>query len=87
MEENPEYMSVETDVNGHILSGRKKDGTKFEIMPIKTPGVTVYYTEEHEGRSEIKTDSEDKVISYRDKDGVLHESRGIETYSNIDKER
>ena len=34
-----------------------------------------------EGRLEIKTDSEDKIISYRGKDSVLHEETGIATKS------
>jgi hypothetical protein len=37
--------------------------------------------EDPEGRSEITTDSDGKIISYRDKDGVKHENVGIETDS------
>ena len=35
--------------------------------------------EDLEGRSEITTDAEGKIISYRDADGVKHEEVGIET--------
>lgn len=35
--------------------------------------------EDSEGRTEITTDTEGKIISYRDNDGVLHENVGIET--------
>ena len=40
-----------------------------------------YFSEidDPEGRSEIKTDLQDKIITYRDEDGVLHEKVGIET--------
>jgi hypothetical protein len=43
--------------------------------------VADYFSEidDIEGRSEIKTDAEKKIISYRDGDGVLHENIGIET--------
>ena len=37
------------------------------------------FQEDPEGRSEITTDSEDKIISYRDVDGVKHEKVGIES--------
>lgn len=39
------------------------------------------FQEDPEGRSEITTDSEQKIISYRDTDGVLHENAGINTPS------
>ena len=42
-------------------------------------GVQYEMIEDPEGRSEITTDSEGKVISYRDSDGVKHENTGIET--------
>jgi len=37
--------------------------------------------EDPEGRSEITTDAEGKVISYRDNEGIKHENVGIETDS------
>ena len=43
--------------------------------------VADYFSEinDPEGRSEIKIDVDDKIISYRDEDGILHENVGIET--------
>lgn len=44
-------------------------------------GGTFKYTEDPEGKSEITTDSEGKILSYRDTNGVKHENVGIETPS------
>lgn len=37
------------------------------------------FQEDPEGRSEVTTDAEDKIISYRDSDGMKHEEVGIKT--------
>ena len=56
------------------------------------------FQEDPEGRSEITTDSEGKIISYRDKDGILHElgiilpsqgysdlAKALKQFGNVDK--
>lgn len=42
-------------------------------------GGTFQFEEDPEGRMEVDTDNDGKVISYRDKNGVLHENIGMET--------
>lgn len=42
-------------------------------------GGTFKYIEDPEGRTEIKTDAEGKILSYRDSEGVVHENVGIES--------
>lgn len=42
-------------------------------------GGTFKYIQDPEGRTEIKTDSDGKILSYRDSEGILHENVGIKT--------
>lgn len=42
-------------------------------------GGTFKYIEDPEKRTEIKTDSEGKIVSYRDNNGVMHENVGIDS--------
>lgn len=80
-----EYMSVETDSENKILGGRKPDGTKFENLPMEFKdemsinGNIMKNIQDSEGRIKIETDVEDKVLSYRDSKGILHEEAGIKT--------
>lgn len=77
--DNPEYLSIEEDSEGKILGGRYEDGTKFENVGISFKGNVIKSIDDVEGRSEITLDAKDKVISYRDEHGVLHENAGIES--------
>lgn len=89
--ENPEFIEAKIDADDKILSGRKVDGTKFENNDVelngnatvggslKVDGVVIKNIEDPEGRSEIITDVENKIITYRDKRGVVHENVGIKT--------
>ena len=82
--ENSEFIDVQTDSEGKILSSRDNDGVKKEHVGFETPkvsidGHTIKNIEDPEGRTEITTDAEGKIISYRDSDGVKHEEVGIET--------
>ena len=69
------------------LEGIDIDSIKQEIQEyiesitsnIKYITDTFEYIEDQEGRSEITTDADGKIISYRDIDGVKHEEAGIET--------
>lgn len=54
-------------------------------------GGTFKYIEDPERRTEIKTGGDDKILSYRDSQGVVHENVGLETTTinvqdlNVDK--
>lgn len=74
LQENPEYMAVETDAEGKILSSTNADGSHY-IHNAKSETIPEEFEhiEDPEGRTEITTDGEDKVISYRDADGKKHE--------------
>lgn len=91
LQENPEYMAVETDVDGKVLSATNPDGSHYshnlksetiDAKVDKEEGKSLIDSdvadahsaiEDTEGRTEITTDAEGKVISYRDADGKKHE--------------
>lgn len=60
------------------LSAKKINIDGKEISPAATVDVTSIINDSEE-RLEIKEDNEKKIISYRDKRGILHEEAGIET--------
>lgn len=74
MQENPEYMAVEKDAEGKILSSTNADGSHY-IHNAKSETIPTEFEhiEDPERRMEITTDAEDKVMSYRDADGKKHE--------------
>lgn len=74
LQENPEYMAVETDAEGKILSATNADGSHY-IYNAKSETIPEEFShiEDPEGRTEITTDSENKVMSYRDSSGKKHE--------------
>nr|DAU82405.1 MAG TPA: CotH kinase protein [Crassvirales sp.] len=74
LQENPEYMAVEKDDDGRVLSATYNDGSHY-IHNAKSETIPTEFEhiEDPEGRMEITTDGEDKVISYRDADGKKHE--------------
>ena len=91
--DNPVYIKAETDSEGKLLAGRTADGAAFECVGFSTPKIEVAgiditdnvdainsntIIEDLEERSEITTDAEGKVISYRKKDGTKVENIGIE---------
>lgn len=87
--DNPEYVKVVLDADNKILMGIKVDGTVYipglekqnseEYEEDESGSHSEYITEmeDPEERLEITVDAEQKVLSYRDKDGVLHEEVGI----------
>ena len=82
--QNPEYIKAEVDVEGRVLGGRRTNGEKFENVGFETPklgikGNTISSIDDKEERTEVKIDEEQKVISYRDKYGILNEQAGIKT--------
>lgn len=74
LQENPEYMAVETDAEGKILSATNPDGSHY-IHNAKSETIPTEFShiEDPEGRTEITADAENKVMSYRDADGKKHE--------------
>lgn len=83
LQENPEYMAVETDAEGNILSSTNADGSHY-IHNAKSETIPTEFShiEDPEDRTEITTDAEDKVMSYRDANGKKHE-HGMEV-TNLD---
>lgn len=74
LKENPEYMAVETDTDGKILASTNADGSHY-IYNIKSETIPEEFNhiEDPEGRMEITTDSDERVMSYRDSNGKKHE--------------
>lgn len=74
LQENPEYMAVETDAEGKILSSTNADGSHY-IHKAKSETIPEEFShiEDPEGRMSMETDAEQRILAYRDKDGVKHE--------------
>ena len=73
-QDNPEYMAVEKDADGKVLSATYNDGSHY-IHNAKSETIPTEFEhiEDPEGRTEITTDAENKVMSYRDSSGKKHE--------------
>ena len=76
LQENPEYLSVETDADGKVLSATNADGSHY-IHKVKSETIPTEFEhiEDQEERMEITTDAEGKVLGYRDQEGTLHEHK------------
>lgn len=74
LQENPEYLAVEKDADGKVLSATNNDGSHY-IHNAKSETIPTEFEhiEDPEGRTEITTDAENKVMSYRDSSGKKHE--------------
>ena len=73
-QENPEFLAVETDADGRILASTNNDGSHYSHnLKSETIPEEFSHAEDPEGRMEITTDSDDKVMSYRDSQGKKHE--------------
>lgn len=74
LQENPEYMAVEQDADGKVLSATYNDGSHY-IHNAKSETIPTEFEhiEDPEGRTEITTDADGKVMSYRDSEGKKHE--------------
>lgn len=80
LQDNEEYLAVEQDAEGKVLSATNPDGSHY-IHNAKSETIPEEFEhiEDPEGRMEITSDAENKVLSYRDSDGVLNEKVGIRT--------
>ena len=74
LQENKEYLAVEKDADGKVLSATNNDGSHY-IHNAKSETIPTEFEhiEDPEGRTEITTDAENKVMSYRDSSGKKHE--------------
>lgn len=79
--ENDEYLSVETDADGRVIGYIATDGSHY-LYKVKSETIPTEFEhiEDPEGRTEITTDVEDKIIGYRDSEGTRHEKS-----LNVDK--
>ena len=73
---NEEYLAVETDADGKVLSATNADGSHY-IHNVKSETIPTEFShiEDPEGRMEITTDADGKVIGYRDLEGTRHEHK------------
>lgn len=74
LQDNEEYLAVEQDAKGKVLSSTNADGSHY-IHKVKSETIPTEFShiEDPEGRTEITTDAEDKVLAYRDSEGKKHE--------------
>lgn len=74
LQDNEEYLAVEQDAEGKILSSTNPDGSHY-IHNVKSETIPTEFEhiEDPEKRMEITTDKEGKVLSYRDSQGKKHE--------------
>ena len=72
--DNDEYLAVETDSEGKVIGYIAPDGSHY-LYKVKSETIPEEFEhiEDPEGRTEITTDAEDKVMSYRDNNGKKHE--------------
>lgn len=93
LQENPEYLAVEKDADGRVLSATYNDGSHYihnvksetiEAKVDKEDGKSLVnsdvadsqsFIEDIEGRMEITTDADNKVLSERRSDGEKHETK------------
>lgn len=87
LQENPEYMAVETDAEGKILSSTNADGSHY-IHNAKSETIPEEFShiEDQEGRTEITTDAEGKILGYRDSEGTRHEHKISASHINLSDE-
>jgi len=73
---NEEYLAVETDADGKVLSSTNPDGSHY-IHKVKSETIPTEFEhiEDPEGRMEITTDADGKVLGYRDEEGTRHEQK------------
>lgn len=80
LQENPEYLAVEKDADGKILSSTNSDGSHY-IHNVKSETIPTEFShiEDPEERLNMELDSENMVLSHRDKNGIKNENVGFNT--------
>jgi hypothetical protein len=73
--ENDEYLSVETDSDGKVIGYTAPDGSHY-LYKVKSETILTQIEEKTdiENRLEMTLDEEGHILSYRDKNGVKHET-------------
>ena len=76
LQDNEEYLAVEQDAEGKVLSATNPDGSHY-IHNAKSETIPEEFShvEDPDGRIEITTDAEDKILGYRDSEGTRHEHK------------
>ena len=101
LQENPEYLAVEKDADGKVLSATYNDGSHYSHN-LKSETIDAKVDKEEdkslidsnvadanlaiediEGRTEITTDAEGKVLGYRDSEGTRHENKISATHIKL----
>lgn len=87
LQDNEEYLAVEQDAEGKILSAINTDGSHY-IYNAKSETIPTEFEhiEDLEGRTEITTDAENKIIGYRDSEGTRHEHKISASHINLSDE-
>lgn len=76
LQDNEEYLAVEQDAEGKVLSATNPDGSHYiHNAKSETIPTEFYHIEDPEGRTEITTDAENKILGYRDSEGTRHEHK------------
>lgn len=97
LKENPEYLAVEKDAEGKVLSATYNDGSHYShnlksetiddkvdkeqgksLIDSDVAGAHSAF-EDPEERFNMELDSESRVLSYRDKNGIKNENVGFNT--------
>ena len=75
-QDNPEYLAVETDADGKVLSSTNADGSHY-IHKVKSETIPTEFEhiEDPEGRMEIITDVVGNVLGQRNADGERYEHK------------
>ncbi len=85
LQENPEYLAVEKDADGRVLSSTNPDGSHY-LYKVKSETIPTEFgnIEDIEGRTEITTDANGKVLGYRNSDGERYEHKMKVGNLNVD---
>ena len=90
--QSPEFIKVELDAEGHILEATTVNNKKIinknvdvkgntEVKNASISGFNIDHIDDKEGRVEVDVDVDNKIMSYRDSQGVLHENVGLKPKS------
>lgn len=76
LQDNDEFLAVEQDAEGKLLSATNPDGSHYiHYAKSETIPTEFEHIEDPEGRTEITTDAENKILGYRDSEGTRHEHK------------
>lgn len=87
MQDNEEYLAVEQDAEGKVLSSTNPDGSHY-IHNVKSETIPTEFNhiEDPEGRTEMTTDADGKILGYRDSEGTRHEHKISANHINLSDE-